>query len=153
MRLASRTFDLGEYLKMLLESGDLDTGFGRLSAKTAYYPPCHLREQRIGAPYTDLLALVPGLDVSAIEGGFHCCGIAGIMGFKKDFHEVSVDMGRPLVEKIDAIAPEWLVTDCLSCRIQFQQLTSYRIFHPVEILADSYENGQVSGLADRKSES
>jgi Fe-S oxidoreductase len=28
-----------------------------------------------------------------------------------------------------------VITDCLSCRLQLQHLTSYAVFHPLEILA------------------
>ena len=106
----------------------------------AYYPPCHLREQMIGEPYADLLSLVPEISLERIEGAFYCCGISGIMGFKRDFHEVSVEMGSRLMEKIRAIDPERLLSDCLSCRLQFNQLIPYKVFHPIEILNESYGN-------------
>lgn len=44
------------------------------------------------------------------------------------------------MDKITAIHPERLVTDCLSCRIQFNQLLPYRVLHPVEILSEAYNN-------------
>jgi glycerol-3-phosphate dehydrogenase subunit C len=48
----------------------------------------------IGEPYADLLSLVPGIMMERIDGAFYCCGISGIMGFKRDFHEVSVEVGQ-----------------------------------------------------------
>ena len=62
------------------------------------------------------------------------------MGFKRDFHEVSVEMGSRLMKMIRAIDPEKLLSDCLSCRIQFNQLVPYKVFHPIEILSESYAN-------------
>ncbi|MGC8493689.1 MAG: heterodisulfide reductase-related iron-sulfur binding cluster [Syntrophobacteraceae bacterium] len=140
IRVADHTFDLGEYLRSLLHAGRFNKDLGTVSARMAYYPPCHLREQKIGEPYADLLGLVPGASVERIEGAFHCCGIAGIMGFKKEFYRVSVEMGSRLMRKIEEIHPERLVTDCLSCRIQFSQLTPYTVLHPVEILREAYSN-------------
>jgi glycerol-3-phosphate dehydrogenase subunit C len=35
--------------------------------------------------------------------------------------------------------PELLVTDCLSCRLQFKQLLPNKVFHPVEILWEAYK--------------
>ncbi len=105
IKISSRTYDLGEYLRDLHRAGNLDTSFGPVPARMAYYPPCHLREQMIGEPYADLLSLVPGISMERIEGAFYCCGISGIMGFKRDFHEVSVEMGSRLMEKIRAIDP------------------------------------------------
>lgn len=138
MKIASHTYDLGEYLLLLHRKGSLNSNFGPVPAHMAYYPPCHLREQNIGAPFTDLLQLIPEISMQNIEGAFHCCGIAGIMGFKREFHEVSIAMGSQLMEKIKSIHPERLVTDCLSCRIQFNQLLPYEVSHPIEILREAY---------------
>ncbi|MCE5333183.1 MAG: hypothetical protein LLG06_01200 [Desulfobacteraceae bacterium] len=80
----------------------------------------------------------PGFEMERIGGAFHCCGIAGIMGFKKDSYQVSIEMGRRLMDRITLIHPERLLTDCLSCRIQFNQLLPYRVYHPVEILCESH---------------
>jgi glycerol-3-phosphate dehydrogenase subunit C len=138
--VAENTYDLGEYLRKLQREGQLETSFGPVPAHTAYYPPCHLREQNIGRPYLDLLGLIPGIFVEPIEGAFYCCGIAGIMGFKQEFHNASIKMGSRLVGKINDIKPERLITECLSCRLQFNQLTPYRVFHPIEILNESLTN-------------
>jgi glycerol-3-phosphate dehydrogenase subunit C len=140
LKVASHTFDLGEYLRDLHRAENLNTDFGPVPEKMAYYPPCHLREQNVGEPFADLLSLAPGLSIERIEGAFHCCGISGIMGFKSDFYQTSIEMGKHLIQKITSINPERLVTDCLSCRIQFNQLIPYRVFHPVEVLCESYAN-------------
>lgn len=140
IKISRRTYDLGEYLRDLHRAGELNISFGPVPGRMAYYPPCHLREQMIGEPYADLLSLVPGITMERIDGAFYCCGISGIMGFKRDFHEVSVEMGSRLMKKIRTIDPERLVSDCLSCRIQFNQLLPYQVFHPIEILNESYGN-------------
>lgn len=136
--VAENTYDLGEYLRNLHQSGTLKKGFRPINEHIAYYPPCHLREQEIGRPYMELLGLIPEISIESIEGDFHCCGMGGIMGFKREFHKTSLKMGGRLMGKIKAIHPEILATDCMSCRLQFAQLTPYRVFHPVEILKESY---------------
>lgn len=136
--IAAHTYDLGEYLLNLHRKGALDTRFGPINARMAYYPPCHMREQKMGQPYAELLGLIPQIVLETIEGAFHCCGIAGIMGFKRDFHEVSIEMGSRLMDKIREMDPERLVSDCLSCRIQFNQMVPYRVVHPIEVLRESY---------------
>ena len=138
IQVAEHTFDLGEYLEALRRTGELKTDFSPVNARTVYFPPCHLREQKIGMPYLNLLKSLPGISVTPIESAFYCCGMAGIMGFKQNFHEPSVRMGSPLVEKIRSLNPERLLTDCLSCRLQFNHLTPYQVFHPIEILKESY---------------
>jgi glycerol-3-phosphate dehydrogenase subunit C len=54
--------------------------------------------------------------------------------------EVSVSMGGRLMERIRMIHPERLLSDCLSCRIQLNQLLPYKVLHPIEILREAYMN-------------
>lgn len=145
IKLAENTFDLGEYLAFLFASGELKTAFDRVSGSMVYYPPCHLREQNIGVPYVDLLKMIPGLTLAPIKGELLCCGMAGIMGFKREFHHASVHLGSRLIDKIKEINPEHIVTDCLSCRLQFNELTSYKVFHPIEVLRKAYAGYQKGG--------
>jgi glycerol-3-phosphate dehydrogenase subunit C len=63
--------------------------------------------------------------------------MAGIMGFKKDFHEPSIKLGSRLMEKIRSLEPEIIVTDCLSCRLQFKQVLPYPVYHPIEVLREA----------------
>lgn len=136
--VAENTYDLGEYLTYLHRQGELSTDFGPLPGRMVYYPPCHLREQEIGTPYIELLKMIPGLNLEPVQGRFYCCGLGGIMGFKKDFHESSLQLGRDLMKTIREMNPERIVTDCLSCRMQFHQLLPDEVVHPIEILQESY---------------
>jgi glycerol-3-phosphate dehydrogenase subunit C len=138
IKVAENTYDLGEYLAHLYKKGELSTDFGPVSGRIVYYPPCHLREQEIGQPYVELLKTIPGTTLEVISGAFYCCGLAGVMGFKREFHDTSVQLGSPLMKKLREINPEKIVTDCLSCRLQFNQLLPYGVVHPVEILRESY---------------
>ena len=136
--LAEKTFDVGEYLLRLHRSGELKTDFAPVHGQSVYFPPCHQREQEFGQPYMELLGLISGLKLDAIRGNLYCCGLAGVMGFKRDFHEASIELGSRLIDKIKEMNPEILVTDCLSCRLQFNQLLQYKVLHPVEILLEAY---------------
>ena len=138
IRVAEHTYDLGEYLAYLNRQGGLATDFHPVPGRMIYYPPCHLREQEIGTPYADLLQLIPGINLETIQGRFYCCGLGGIMGFKREFHENSLHLGSDLMNKIREMNPERLVTDCLSCRMQFHQLLPVEVVHPIEILQESY---------------
>jgi len=137
--ISGNTYDVGEYLKNLHEAGELDTSLGSVHIRGAYYPPCHLREQKIGRPYQYLMGLVPGISVEPIQRDY-CCGNGGVMGFKQEFHHLSIKIASRLIAKIKSINPEALITDCLSCRMQFNQLTPYRVVHPIEIIKESYSN-------------
>jgi glycerol-3-phosphate dehydrogenase subunit C len=126
--------DVGEYLARLLAEGQLDTRFNAIFKRVAYFAPCHQREQKIGSPYVKLLELIPGLTIETV-GGMDCCGMGGNFGFKSDFHDKSLAIGQPLMAKIQAMDPQAIVTDCLSCRLQFGHTLPYPVFHPIEILA------------------
>ncbi|MBI4767048.1 MAG: hypothetical protein HY787_21075 [Deltaproteobacteria bacterium] len=138
IRISENTYDLGEYLIKLHRRGGLDIKLSPLKVKAAYYPPCHLREQRLGLPYQDLLRLIPGVSVEAITGDT-CCGNGGIMGLKKEFHPWSIGIGSRLMARVRSLNPEVVATDCLSCRMQFNQLTSYEVVHPIELIHQAYK--------------
>jgi glycerol-3-phosphate dehydrogenase subunit C len=136
--LAEKIFDVGEYLLRLHQTGELKTDFAPVHRQTVYFPPCHQREQEFGQPYMELMGLVPGLKLDEIHGNLYCCGLAGVMGFKRDFHQASIKLGSRLINKIKELNPEILLTDCLSCRLQFNQLLPHKVLHPVEILREAY---------------
>lgn len=135
IKLAEHLFDVGEYLARLYSAGQMDTCFNVISKRVVYYAPCHQREQKIGRPYLELLRLIPGLAIEPVGSGMDCCGMGGNFGFKADFHDKSLAIGQPLMSKIRTKDPQAIVTDCLSCRLQFGHTLPYPVFHPIEILA------------------
>jgi glycerol-3-phosphate dehydrogenase subunit C len=138
IRIAEHTYDLGEYLQILQERGEFPSPDSSISGNLVYFPPCHGREQNIGRPYPKILSRIPNLCLESIDGHFYCCGMAGIMGFKREFHDSSIRLGRRLMDKIEQIHPDRIVTDCLSCRLQFNQCLPYPVAHPIEILRETY---------------
>ncbi|MDR3496694.1 MAG: heterodisulfide reductase-related iron-sulfur binding cluster [Ancalomicrobiaceae bacterium] len=138
--IASHTWELGEYLRDM-DAADELTPAGALPAeKFAYFAPCHLREQSIGQPWADLLAKQPGTHLTEVGDTTDCCGLGGTMGFKAKFHDVSLAMGRNLMEKTSTLAPDRVLTECLGCRLQFTQMLNYPVSHPVEVLAKAYSD-------------
>ena len=98
----------------------------------------------MGRPYLELLVLIPGLTVEPV-GETQCCGMGGNFGFKAGFHATSLAVGQPLLEKIKKQDPEAIVTDCMSCRLQFRHALPYPVYHPLEILAKAYR-GDRTGM-------
>ncbi|WP_041531319.1 heterodisulfide reductase-related iron-sulfur binding cluster [Syntrophotalea carbinolica] len=139
IELSDHLQDFGLFLRRLQANGQLDTDYSRVSGPMVYFAPCHLREQKIGRPYLDLLKMIPGLDIQEIGNDYDCCGMGGVFGFKEHFHQKSLDLGRALMEKIRAQNPRAIVTDCMSCRLQFNHCLPYPVFHPVEVLARAYK--------------
>jgi len=139
--LAEHLFDAGEYLARLHAEGRFDTRFTAIPERMVYFAPCHQREQKMGLPYLDLLKLIPGIIIEQVGGDTDCCGMGGNFGFKADSHEKSLAVGRPLMAKIRERSPQAIITDCMSCRLQFSQELPYPVFHPMEILARAYQTG------------
>lgn len=140
--LAEHISDAGEYLARLLAEERVNIRFSSIHERMVYFAPCHQREQKMGRPYLELLGKIPGLtiDFDSIGGGIDCCGMGGNFGFKTDFHENSLIIGKPLMEKIREKAPQAIITDCMSCRLQFNHVLPYPVFHPMEILARAYQS-------------
>jgi glycerol-3-phosphate dehydrogenase subunit C len=138
MALAGIVRDMGEYLLSLRPGKTLVPAGRHPDVSLVYFPPCHQRELGIGLPYHDLLTALPGTAVTMVHGALDCCGMGGHLGFKKSFHPLSVAIGKPLFRKILDKKPQALVTDCLSCRIQFRQNLPIPVFHPLELLAQGF---------------
>lgn len=135
VQVAENTFDAGEYLLDRLCEGVPAPDWKVRHDRLVYFVPCHQREQQIGRPYLELLQAIPGLSLDVIDGPYDCCGMGGNMGFKKNFHEASLRLAAPLLEKIRRLSPEGIVTDCLSCRLQLTHALPYRVYHPMELLS------------------
>lgn len=137
IQAASHVYDLGEYLLRFCAGNPFHSIGKETGQHPVYYPPCHMREQKIGAPYETILKTIPGTTIETVGGSLDCCGMGGSLGFKKDFYEKSLQMGQPLVEKLRTRQPSAIITECLSCRIQFLDLLDCPVFHPVELLCHS----------------
>lgn len=142
IRLSEHVFDVGEYLVRLHAEGRFRAALRPLSGRWVYYAPCHQREQGMGSPYADMLQGIPGLDLKPVGSSTDCCGMGGSLGYKKGFHRASLQLGASLMEKIRKAAPEAIVTDCLSCRLQFRHVLGLPVYHPVEVLAATLAEGR-----------
>ena len=134
IRIAEQTFDAGEYLLERIRTTKTMPVFKQRFDRLVYFVPCHQREQQIGRPYLELLRSIPGLSMEIVDGPYDCCGMGGNMGFKKSYHQDSIRLASPVLEKMRNLAPDAIVTDCLSCRLQFLQTMAYPVYHPMEIL-------------------
>jgi glycerol-3-phosphate dehydrogenase subunit C len=101
--------------------------------KAAYHSPCHLVRMG-GIVYTvGVLKKIPGLDLRVLHS--ECCGMSGTYGFKNEFYNVSQKVGNELFDIIKKAKPDFVITDCESCKWQIEMNTSYEVLHPVSVLA------------------
>jgi glycerol-3-phosphate dehydrogenase subunit C len=134
--VASRTFDLNEFLLEALQEGALRRDFRPLPLRLAYHPPCQYRAHRLGSPAVELMDLIPELEIA--ESRVACCGIAGTYGYKREKYQVAMDVGRPLFEFVQDVGGPVAVCDSETCRWQITHGTGVPAVHPVEVLAAAY---------------
>ena len=109
-RVRDAIFDPFEYLMLRHKYGKLKTDFPNTLGKVAYHVACHQRVQRIGNKTRDALALVPDTEIELIE---RCSGHDGTYAVKKEFHAISMKIGRPVVNRVKEFTPDHYTSDCI----------------------------------------
>jgi len=131
-RLRDASYEVLEYVYGLLENGaDAEAlpgpeGDGRL----AYHAHCQQRTLGLEA-YTT--AVFEDLGYDLVTSDVECCGMAGSFGYKREYYEMSVDVGEHLVETFDTEG-RTVVASGTSCGDQLAALTDREASHPVELL-------------------
>jgi glycerol-3-phosphate dehydrogenase subunit C len=129
-------FDPFEYLMLRHKQGKLNTAFENSLGKIAYQVPCHLRVQNIGLKTRDLLQMVPDTQVEVIE---RCSGHDGTYAIKKEFHDKSRKIARPVVNKVKKSDAQHFVSDCPMAAEQIAQgLDNSSPEHPLGLLRQAY---------------
>jgi glycerol-3-phosphate dehydrogenase subunit C len=129
-----KMYDIGEYLLGLLRSDPLKMNFKKMGKNVVYHIPCHLKSQKIGTPFIEVLALVPGLQIDAVFD--QCCGMAGTMGFKKEKYEFSKEVGDPLIKLIKRTGANLILSDCAACRMRIGSEAGVQTSHSISILKE-----------------
>jgi len=136
LKVRDAMYDPFEYLMLRHKDGKLKTDFAKSLGKVAYQVPCHLRVQNIGYKTRDILQLVPETTVEAIE---RCSGHDGTYAVKKEFHDISKKIARPVISKLQRGDAEHFVSDCPMAAEQIvQDLDEFTAGHPMSLLRDAY---------------
>ncbi|MFN9719126.1 MAG: (Fe-S)-binding protein [Planctomycetota bacterium] len=142
----SRVKDIHEFLMAL---GPIQPE-GRLEATVAYQDACHLQHaQKIRQQPRDLLRLIPGVTLRAINEAELCCGAAGSYNLTQP--EMADQLGQRKLNCLLEVKPDVIVSGNAGCSLQLQaQLrraaTTLPVVHPVELLDLSYRNRPLSDL-------
>jgi glycerol-3-phosphate dehydrogenase subunit C len=135
-KIAQSTYDLGEILMAQSDQGKLNRGFQRQSWRLAYHAPCHQISQGMGRPWFHLLRQIPGVVIEDLNAG--CCGMSGTFGFKEEKYPISMSVGQKLFDGIRDAAPQMVVSECATCRMQIEHGSKIRAIHPAELLLGAY---------------
>lgn len=102
-------YDPFEYLSIRHDAGLLKTEFKQSLGKISYQLACHLRVQNIGNKTRDILQLIPDTTVDVIE---RCSGHDGTYAVKQEYHEISMKIVKPVVNRVKKAEPDHYSSDC-----------------------------------------
>ncbi|MCW8959502.1 MAG: heterodisulfide reductase-related iron-sulfur binding cluster, partial [Gammaproteobacteria bacterium] len=108
-KVSQAIFDPFEYLMHRHKAGKLNTDFKNPLGKVAYHAACHQRVQNVGSKTKELLSLLPDTEITAIE---RCSGHDGTYAVKKEFHEASMKIVRPVVNRVKQSEADHYGSDC-----------------------------------------
>ena len=136
-RVRDAIYDPFEYLMLRHKHGLLKTDFKTSLGKIAYHVACHLRVQNIGMKTRDLLQLVPDTEVAPIE---RCSGHDGTYAVKRECHEISMKLCRPVINSVKKAEAAHYSSDCPMAGHQIENgLDSGKApEHPLTLLRMAY---------------
>lgn len=130
--IAEMAMDAGPYLAERLATAT-KLQFSPLPLRAAYHTPCHTRALSGTPQYLELLRRIPQLEIEPLQLG--CSGMAGAFGLTRENFEVSLAIGRPLIDRLTGADLQIGSTECSSCRLQMEQGTRTPTLHPLKLLA------------------
>ncbi|MFZ5510326.1 MAG: heterodisulfide reductase-related iron-sulfur binding cluster [Pseudomonadota bacterium] len=134
-------WDPFEYLVARRKDGLLRTDFRQPLGKVSYHVPCHARVQNIGRKTEELLQGIPGTEVTTVE---RCSGHAGTYGVKKEFHAMSMKIGKPVFRQMHQAGPDVISSDCalaghhIAQGIAENHQATPPLAHPISLLRKAY---------------
>jgi iron-sulfur cluster protein len=141
-KIKSNSYDPIEYIvKLLKENNVSSSDYFHLdqitNQKIFYHGHCQMKTIGIGYAASDLLREL-GFEIIVSES--ECCGMAGSFGYKKEYYDVSIDVGKDLTKQITKAKLEngklTVLASGISCREQIEDLLKIKVKHPVEFLAN-----------------
>jgi len=135
-KVADAFFDPFEYLMLRHKAGELNTEFKNSLGKVAYHVACHQRVQRIGMKTRDILQLIQDTEVKAIE---RCSGHDGTYAVKKEYHDISMKIARPVINQVKQADVDHYGSDCPMAGHQIANgIDDKKPEHPLSLLRLAY---------------
>lgn len=130
-------FDPFEYLMHRNAAGQLKTEFKNELGKVAWQVACHQRVQNIGPKTKQILDLVPGTEVVAIE---RCSGHDGTYGVKKDTYAFARKIAKPVENRVKQAEAQHFTSDCVmaGAHIAHGLGDGRQADHPITLLRRAY---------------
>ena len=134
-------WDPFEYFVSRNRDGLLKTDFSQSLGNVSYHIPCHSRVQNVGRKTAEMLQLVPDTKLNVVE---RCSGHAGTFGVKKEFHAMSMKIGKPVFKAMANDEPDYISSDCQLAGHHIEQgmeeagLKKAEMAHPLALLRKAY---------------
>ena len=133
------------FIFSLIDSGKAKVAFRPdYKLHLAYHTACHMEKMGWAIYSIEALRMIPGVKLTVLPS--QCCGIAGTYGFKKENYPTSQAIGSTLFSKIEELKPDYVVTDCETCKWQIEMSTTVPVKHPISILADALDLDRTTDL-------
>ena len=145
--ISAHALTFEEFLVREAEAGRLQLPLGTVADKAVVHGHCHQKSFGAFKPVEQVLRLVPGLKVEAIESS--CCGMAGAFGYGADTYDASIEMAElsllPAVRRADQNS--LVVADGTSCRHQIHDGTQREALHVARVLAMSLDRAETNSTS------
>jgi glycerol-3-phosphate dehydrogenase subunit C len=130
-------FDPFEYLMLRHKAGLLKIDFENSIGSVSYHVACHQRVQRIGMKTRDILSLIPETTIDTIE---RCSGHDGTYAIKKEFHQTSMKILKPVVNRVKKAEADVYTSDCPMAghHISAGLNDGSETVHPITLLKQAY---------------
>ena len=136
-KVGKAIFDPFDYLMHRHKAGKLNTEFKNPLGKVAYHAACHQRVQNVGRKTLEVLSLIPDSEVQIIE---RCSGHDGTYAVKKEFHQTSMKIVRPVVNQVKKLEADHYGSDCPMAghHIEHGMADGSHTEHPMSLLRKAY---------------
>ncbi|WP_458189848.1 LUD domain-containing protein [Haladaptatus sp. NG-WS-4] len=134
-RISGNSYEILEYVFGLLENGAtpdvLSSGDGE---RVAYHSHCQQRTMGLDAHTT---AVLEELGYEVLLSDVECCGMAGSFGYKRQYYELSMDVGDHLRDQFTTsdARERTVIASGTSCLEQLESLLRRPTRHPIELVA------------------
>lgn len=135
-KVANAFYDPFEYLMLRHKAGELNTEFKNPLGKVAYHVACHQRVQNVGMKTRDILQLIQDTEVVPIE---RCSGHDGTYAVKKEFHDISMKIAKPVINRVKQAEADHYGSDCPMAGHQIGNgIEDKEPEHPLTLLRQAY---------------
>jgi glycerol-3-phosphate dehydrogenase subunit C len=143
-KLSRATFDVSEYIVNIARKEGIAPGMRPVAGTLSVHMACHARAQNMGQKAAEMLRLIPEADVKVIE---RCSGHGGSWGFKKEWFDVAMKVGRPVARQATQNGAGFVMSECPLAGVHIAQGIEKQnsdgpkpelVSHPIQVLARAY---------------